>query len=81
MAITIEKRTITIDETDFLEELKEYCKLFKKHNPSKIGVTIKDINTHFRTKLQEADFYILAEQLDIKVWRGTYFAIKEIIEK
>jgi len=79
--INIQKRKIELNTEEFREELKEVCKLIKKHNPSSFGITIKGINEHFGVKLKITDFYILCDILGYKSNMGTktrYLSFKEI---
>ena len=71
--INIEKRIIEICLEEFREEIIELCKLIKKHNGSRIGIGVKDINEHFELKMKISDFYFLSEQLGYKVRRGKFW--------
>ncbi|QQV90548.1 hypothetical protein Danklef1_64 [Polaribacter phage Danklef_1] len=76
--IKVEKRTIEICLEEFREELIELCKLIKKHNGSRIGIGVKDINEHFKLKMKISDFYVLSEQLKYNVRRGKFWCFDDM---
>lgn len=65
--ITIEKRKIEISIPEFKEEVKELCRLYKRNNPSQIIIGFGILNDHFKLKLNKTDFYILTEQLELRI--------------
>ncbi len=77
--IVIESRKIEVNKVSFKNELKILVKLLKNHNPSLIGIGAKHINEHFKIKLKLTDFYKLSEELDLKVHRGKFWYIDEIL--
>lgn len=77
--ITIETRRLEVNIVSFKNELRMFAKLVKKHNPSLIGIGISQLNDHFKLKLKIADFYKLSEHLELKVHRGKFWYIDEIL--
>lgn len=77
--IKIEKRIIEVDIQQFKNELKKLAELNKKHNGSLIGISYKKINEIFKLKLQDMDFFELSEKLNLKVWRGQFWMIDDLI--
>ena len=78
--ITIETRKIELNKVSFKNELKIFARLIKKHNSSLIGIGVAQINNHFNIKLKIADFYKLSEELELRVHRGKYWYLDEILE-
>lgn len=79
--IQIIKRTIEVDNESFIKELKDFCSLMKKHAPNTIGIGVKSINNHFGVKLNVTDFYLLSDELNLKVYSGKWWYVKDILEK
>lgn len=68
--ITIQKRTLVLNTEEFRQELKEVCRLIKRHNNSSFGITMKGINEHFGVKLKITDYYMLCDELGYKTRIG-----------
>jgi len=77
--ITIETRKLELNKVSFKNELRMFARLVKKHNPRLIGIGISQLNEHFKLKLKIADFYKLSEELELKVHRGKFWYIDEIL--
>lgn len=65
--IKIEKRLIEINSKEFLEELKKLVKIYE--NNGFIGFDLKTINSEFKCKLSQGDYFKLCEELNIKLFR------------
>ena len=77
--IIIETRKLELNKVSFKNELRMFARLIKKHNPSLIGIGISQLNEHFNLKLKIADFYKLSEELELKVRRGKFWYIDDIL--
>jgi len=76
--IIVEKRKIELSLEEFEGEVIELCKLIKKHNSNVIGIGVKNLNEHFKLKLNTTDFFILSEQLNFKVKYGKFWYFEDI---